>query len=1455
MKMEFSKIKQKILRLLSITIVATMGATITSPTFQSNAEENTNVKTINVTDFGADPSGKNDSALAIYNALEEAKKFSEPVIINFPKGEYSIYKDYAQEREYHTSNTNSIENPMKKIGILIEGQKDLTIEGNDSLFVIHGDMMALAVVKSENIKLRNFAWDFEVPTTTEMTVKDIGVENGKNYVDYFIPSNFKYEIVDNNTNILWTSEKSPYTDEYYWTQKGHHNAWSVVIYNPKTEITRRHSLSEGPFNGVRDIKKTSENTVRITYNNNIPVGQTLGVVNEMCASTHRHTAGAFIWESKNTSIENVNVHYMDGFGWLTQMSENVTFDTVNFMPRVGTGKYTTSFADLIHVSGAKGKISIKNSNFSHAHDDPINIHGTFTRVEEKIDNRTLKLKYIHGQQGGFPQYYVGDEVAFFTRDTLESPSREEVLYEVVESSQPGEYGNDLKTMIVKFNKDLPEDINSKIGNQPKYVAENVTYTPELEIVNNVFHTIPTRGILATTRKPVLIEGNTFKNMSMASIFLSNDSNEWYESGPIRDMTIRNNEFHITDTGQTEWADAPAVFIHPVTLGGKLPSSDTPIHKNITIEENEFYMNASRVVTAESVENITIRNNKVFRENPNVTLNLTSPKSELKIGDNLLLDLDANGNVNSGNNREVFSFKACKNVVIEGNSYDDGLIKNAIVRDMPLEYVNNNDSGLTLNGSGQVSPPTSNIKYVTLNPEVIIVDNNGKVNAVGAGTGKVIAYYIWNDTEIKSNEIEFTVLSDEAVKPEEFEIVNGDNEKIEIKDGEIQFEAIVKPESLASSIMWSVKNIDNTATDKATISENGLFTAKKEGFVIVNATLNGISKSRVVRISFSEDEGLSYSFNILNENNEKWESINDTELKITMERGDLYNSDNSAKNIFLYNLPGNIDKDNMRLSVKISNLPLKTNNRWDSVGVYLFKDADNYTSIGKKSHFNGVVSVKETNGSAVENDKNVNVQESTLIFDLYKNNNQLVINYKTPNGNWIEWGTIDATEISNDYKIGFAAWNHDGRATDVNISEFKVANGSEYDKDSIKTLNSIKFTGVSNIEPSVREVNLNKSEAKVSETVSVDYLYSDLEGHNEGDSIYRWQLKNNDNTEDYFTQEKNFVPNSIGKLSCTVYPVDEHGKVGEGVKSNEIFIVNREEIVSNADLEFININNSVIDSFDKDKVNYQYNSISNQESLKLNVKSYEENSNIVITVDGEELIKGLGNISGNIKVNKEKDIIIKVVSPNGENEKVYSINIKKYNNNFSKISSISIPELNLNESGNLNDVYTLSTSYDTKSITLNISSEEIIGNINLYSTEYRNPVNNNLNQHNEFQGTVDLKVGNNTFYVEGVGKDGKTKSKQIINILRTSDSKTELSDIKINGKTIEDFSSDKLKYLIKSNEKPLNIEAVPVGNSNISIKDLAIASKNYNMSIPEYDLNDDGVVGAYEVDYISGKILE
>lgn len=72
------------------------------------------------------------------------------------------------------------------------------------------------------------------------------------------------------------------------------------------------------------------------------------------------------------------------------------------------------------------------------------------------------------------------------------------------------------------------------------MVENITYTPEVKIHDNVFKETPTRGILVTTRKKVTIENNLFDGMGMAGICISNDAQSWYESGPTRDVTIRGN---------------------------------------------------------------------------------------------------------------------------------------------------------------------------------------------------------------------------------------------------------------------------------------------------------------------------------------------------------------------------------------------------------------------------------------------------------------------------------------------------------------------------------------------------------------------------------------------------------------------------------------------------------------------------------------------------------------------------------------------------------------------------------------------------------------------------------------------------------------------------------------------------------------------------------------------------
>lgn len=610
------------------------------------------MKTINILDFNGNSSEKKCNVDPLQNALDAIRVAGEEATLVFPKGEYHFYKENAPHRVVHTSNTNSCECPEKTFGFLVENCNNLIVDGDGSKFIFHGNMQALTVINCTNVTFKNFTWDFAVPTTVELITE----KSTKYSADFLIPDNFQWEC--KGRHLTWF-EESPLDGRRYWQFNNAKNCWCIVTYSPETENCCRRPLNLSPFFATRKVEKLGDNRIRVHYWRKTPeIFQNSGIVFELCQNGKRECAGAFVWESSNIALENITVRYMNAFGFLVQMSRNVSFDNCNFTPDPESKRRCTSFADLIHVSGAAGLISIKNCNFSDAHDDPINIHGTFTRVVKKIDENTVMLEYVHNQQGGFPQFHIGDKVAFFSRDMLQSIDGEEKLYTVSSTTDPGKSGNSDKQMIVSFQEKLPKNICDTIGKQKKFVAENVTYTPDVLISGCKMKSIPTRGILCTTRGKVIIEKNTFDGMTMASIYLSNDSDEWYESGPIRNMTIRENTFYICKSVQSEWSDKGAIFVNPVTKGKKFPIWENPIHKNIVIDSNVFYMEHDKVLKASSVENITFTNNTVER------YQRTQQDESIT----------------------AFEFNACKNVVIKLNKFDQTVITDPIVTNMPLEQI-------------------------------------------------------------------------------------------------------------------------------------------------------------------------------------------------------------------------------------------------------------------------------------------------------------------------------------------------------------------------------------------------------------------------------------------------------------------------------------------------------------------------------------------------------------------------------------------------------------------------------------------------------------------------------------------------------------------------------------------------------------------------------------------------
>lgn len=1146
--MNIQKMKKIFAYILVFGMAFSPAAAIPSTAYANDAV------TINPVDYGADPTGEEDSAEAIWEAFEAAKEATKNgashVTVDFPKGEYHIYKDKVQQREYHTSNTNSIENPTKWIGLLIEDQENFTLQGNGSLFLMHGNMMALAVVRSKNVTLENFSWDFGVPTVTEMTVEKLGTtEDGKEYTDYLIPECFPHEVDTANKTIIWHSEKSPYDDTYYWTQTGIHSpSYGIGAYQPNGEMARSYYTSDSPFSRVSDIEEIDDTHVRIVYNSKtdgMRHMQQEGAVIQFAANAHRQTAGAFTWESENVTADHVNVHYMHGFGWLIQMSKDVYYRNCDLLPREGSGHMVVSFADGIHASGASGDLVIENCNFSDTHDDPINLHGTFTRVEQKKDDHTLILKYIHTQQGGFPQFHQGDQVAFFTRDTLESTDNE-TLYTVDEViSNPGENGNDLRTMEIRFAETLPENLTDKIGGEPKYVAENVTYAPQVTIRGCTFKNVPTRGILCTTRNKVLIEDNIFHGMTMATIYLSNDSNEWYESGPIRDMTIRNNIFYIKTIGRTSWEYAPAIYVHPVTKGGSLPSEDNPIHKNILIEDNTFFMDTDTVVKAESVENLTIRNNKILRMDPKIEIEISTAKTRLLAGDRTTLQTAANGDVHTKNTDNVYEFTKCKNVTLENNTYDDGLKRYAVLAGMSEENLTNLDPDIqiTADRDQPASAPAEKISYVSSNPDVLSVDKNGKMTAKKPGTATVYACYDWNGTLFQSNALEITVEDAGSLAPEDAVKIS-DEEDVVLTEAEASHSFTAKTQS-GKDIAWSVEDfLTGGSTDAAVIDETGCLTAKKNGIVWVKAEAGISTDRKAVVISLPDADSLNPAFTITRRDKENY-TLSDNLVTIDMQSGDLYETNNTVKNLFLYQIPDDLDKDNIKTAIKADNLPPRESNQWDTVSFFLYKDDDNYISCGKKSHYDGITTVEESNGTSTETGGSAdNNAISAAYLGFYKNGDSVSVDFKEEGGSWQHQTDIPAAMLGSDYKIGFTAWETNDRGNKANFSEFHAGSG-DLSYDELCALPAVSFMAGSNQAPQALDAAWDKTEYTVGDNAHVTYRFSDADNDSEGKTLYCLTYENGF-TE--VTDSPDFTLSIPGKTICHIYPVDAKGMPGQRVST-------------------------------------------------------------------------------------------------------------------------------------------------------------------------------------------------------------------------------------------------------------------------------------------------------------------
>lgn len=1083
-------------RLAAAVAVAAVALTPVVATTVPAAAAETRVD-VDVTDFGADPTGRADSAAAVRDALRHAAELDSPTRIVFPTGTYQLYPDQAEVRELYVSNTVGADQRYKdkRIAILVEDMDDVVVDGEGSRFVMHGEQTIFAAIRSTDVVFEDFSTTWLAPRALDLTVVASGTANGQTYRDVRVPDGYGYTV--SGTTVRWSGETSPYTGQPYWTDQ---NAFSytqgVDLATGKSLRGSVDGISTNPFQGVTAITDLGDRRLRFVYGSGTAPGP-VGRVFQM-RRDHRDTPGGFIWEGARTTVRDAELGHLHGFGIVAQLTRDVTIDGVDFRQERESWATTAAFADILQVSGAAGTVTVTDNQFGFAHDDPINIHGTYVELVSVDGPRTATFAYKHHQTAGFPQFYPGDDLALVAKATMTDVAGGAARVVSVDGPTGTDSSKNLTRMTVTVDRDLPAGL---VPGQ--VVAENTTYNPEVVIRGNHFESLPTRGILVTTREPVLIEDNDFDQMGMASIYVSADAAAWYESSAVTDLTVRGNRF--------TRAASPVIWFDPTSAGND-PARTT--HTGVVIEDNEFVVGSDvTLVQGKSVGGLEFRDNTVVRDDASRTLTAAVDRTTLGVGDTAVVTATGAG-ASAGNT--LFRFQGSRDVVLEGNAYDAGFNRRVDVSSMPAGNVTVRDAGFRV-GADARTDGLGTVSYASSDPGVVSVDAAGVLTARAAGTATVRAVATSETGATESAPVTVTVTGDGGSASSIS--VDPPQAALALPDAQVQLTATTD----AAAVAWSVRDVTTGApATGATVDAAGLFRATARGAYEVTARAGAASASALVSVDQARVPG-PHGMTVVRPDASRVSTVGEDTLRLTSAEGFLWATMGTARNVHL--APQTLDVGEAAV-VRISG---RTGGTWEEAGLILYRDDDNYVALQRKQSAGqpALRVVTEENGSPEESRSIADPTATALWLRLTR----------TAQGLQGAWST-DGTAWTN---LGSPVVNTSALSGKVGVLAVGGASSTRYDFSGLTV-------GADQV-PLVRAATPPTATDVVATagpgTLEAAWSYADPDGDAQSGSVVRWYAQEDGAWRPFATGTSVGTPADVAGLPvrAVVVPADATGSLG------------------------------------------------------------------------------------------------------------------------------------------------------------------------------------------------------------------------------------------------------------------------------------------------------------------------
>lgn len=507
-----------------------------------------------------------DATPAVSAALADCRAKRLPGLF-FPEGAYHFYPEHAIRKHCFIANNDE---GIKTIAFYLNGFEDFALTGDNAIFMFHGRMSPFVLECCRNLRLNGFAIDFD----RSFVSRGIVLDARGDFMDVQIPADDPYFIEDGKIFF--------FNDEY----KGARSMLNFMEYDIRKKEVLYDTVDSYCPNHVIGLEP---GVVRFLDITELPrKGNTILLKHES-----RLNPGIVIDRSEDISLENVTIRHSGGMGVIAQSSRNIALKKVSVRLPPESNRLVSVSDDAVHFTNCRGHILLEHCIFENQWDDAVNVHGIYRRFRKRnVGARNfIFLEASHFQQMGIEIAVAGEFLEFIDKKTLRPYHRARVKSVLTLNKQMTQ---------VEFEECLPDTV--KDGD----CVENIESSPDLTVRECIIRNNKPRGLLVTTAGKVMIEGNRFHTPG-AAIYISGDANFWFESGYVRNVTIRQNVFD--NCNYMKKATGNAVIDIVPEIDENIPGAGY-YHKNISIVNNIFNAFDPCVVNARSVDGLEFSGNTI-----------------------------------------------------------------------------------------------------------------------------------------------------------------------------------------------------------------------------------------------------------------------------------------------------------------------------------------------------------------------------------------------------------------------------------------------------------------------------------------------------------------------------------------------------------------------------------------------------------------------------------------------------------------------------------------------------------------------------------------------------------------------------------------------------------------------------------------------------------------------------